>query len=453
MNKTICIIITIVVLILSPIQSYGANSELIYIDVKIGSSYSNSNYITLSSNDGFNLYDEYDLDRIILFIPENTILITSDDRGDILILNEYKNEITTIPGDGSTLIGSGNNFESIIKIDKNKYRDYIKLLTENNYIYVINHINLEHYLYGVVPREMGASFPIEALKAQAIIARSYALANINSHASEGFNLCDTTHCQVYGGYDNENIATNLAVDETRGQYITYNGNIISANYHSNSGGITEDSGNAWSQSLPYLSSVEDDFSNNAPNSSWTFSLSVSDIQSKLTSSGIDLGQINNIVILETTDANRVLSLKIEGSKDEIIITGSQLRSILGATALKSTWFTVSKKGGKEDLKVYVVSGNSTFPKEIDLGNAYIKDSGQAISVNRSAVNRARGLNESIQLKSTYSTDPTSFVFNGRGYGHGVGMSQYGAREMANQGYNYEDIITHYYRGVDIINVR
>ncbi len=300
---------------------------------------------------------------------------------------------------------------------------------------------------------MGASFPIEALKAQAIIARSYALANINSHASEGFNLCDTTHCQVYGGYDNENIATNLAVDETRGQYITYNGNIISANYHSNSGGITEDSGNAWSQSLPYLSSVEDDFSNNAPNSSWTFSLSVSDIQSKLTSSGIDLGQINNIVILETTDANRVLSLKIEGSKDEIIITGSQLRSILGATALKSTWFTVSKKGGKEDLKVYVVSGNSTFPKEIDLGNAYIKDSGQAISVNRSAVNRARGLNESIQLKSTYSTDPTSFVFNGRGYGHGVGMSQYGAREMANQGYNYEDIITHYYRGVDIINVR
>lgn len=451
MNKNIWLLITILIFTMIPTYSYGADSEIIYLDVKVGNSFTKSDYIPLSSDDGFNLYDEYDLERTLLYIPDDIIYIRSSNNGELLLLNEDMNEIITIAGNGSIVIGSGNNHESIVQVDKNKYRDYIKFLIKGNYIDIINHVELEHYLYGVVPREMGSSFPLEALKAQAIIARSYTLANINYHLGDGYNLCDTTHCQVYGAYDNETIITNQAVDQTYGQYITYNGNVISANYHSNSGGITEDSGNAWSQSLPYLSSIEDVFSNDAPNSSWNFSLSISDIQSKLASSGIDLGQINNIEILETTDANRVLSLRIDGSKGEKIITGSQLRSLLGATTLKSTWFTVSKKGGYENSKAYVINGSNSYPVEIDLSVAYIKDSGRDLMVNRSTVNRARSIDKTTQLESTYSSAPTTFVFNGRGYGHGVGMSQYGAREMANQGYNYEDIITHYYTGIEILN--
>ncbi|MDD2447064.1 MAG: SpoIID/LytB domain-containing protein [Tissierellia bacterium] len=452
MNKNILLTITILIFIIIPKYSYGADSELIYLDVKVSPNYSKSDYITLSSDEGFNLYNEDDLQRVFLYIPEDIIYIGSDYNGDIIIFDEKNDEIITLPDDGSVVIGSGHSNESIIKVDKNKYRDYIKFLSIGNYINVINHIELEHYLYGVVPKEMGPSFHLEALKAQSIIARSYALANINSHISEGYNFCDTTHCQAYGAYDNENLITNQAVDETYGQYITYNGNIISANYHSNSGGITEDSGNAWSLSLPYLSSVEDVFSNNAPNSSWSFTLSVSDIQSKLAASGIEVGQINNIEILETTEANRVLSLKIDGSKGESTLTGSQLRSLLGSMNLKSTWFTVNKEGGYQNSKAYVISGKSLFPMEIDLSNIYIKDSGKDIIVNRSNVNRARSMDRTVPLEATYSSAPTTFVFNGRGYGHGVGMSQYGASEMANQGYNYEDIITHYYQGVDILNV-
>jgi stage II sporulation protein D len=165
-----------------------------------------------------------------------------------------------------------------------------------------------------------------------------------------------------------------------------------------------------------------------------------------------VGQLLNIEILETSDSNRVLSLKVIGSKGEKIINGTNLRNILGTSTLKSTLFTINKEGGNEDKKVYVIDGNSMYPREINLNSTYIVDGKNEIGVNRSAVSRALSIDRTSTIGSTYTSTPSSFVFNGRGYGHGVGMSQYGAREMANQGYNYYDIITHYYNGVEILNI-
>lgn len=449
MRKKIWILIAVLVLTIAPTESFGSSIEPYYLSVKVSPSYSASDSIALSSEAGFNLYDEGDLEMELLYIQEGVLYITAVE-DELLILDEDDKEIFIIPNDGSILIASGDFRDSIIKVGQNKYRDYIKFVQKGNYINVINHIELDHYLYGVVPREMGSSFPIEALKAQAIIARSYALANIKAHAQEGYNLCDTTHCQVYGAYDNEHPTTNKAVDETRGEYISYNGRVISANYHSNSGGMTENCGDVWSQSLPYLASVEDSFSDNAPNSSWEISYSPSEIQSRLASSGINIGQIMKIDILEVSDANRVLSLKITGTNGEKKMTGAELRSTLGVTKLKSTWFSVNKEGGSESSKVYVISGDGRYP--IELNNAHIIDGRKDIIVNRSAVNRAKSIDRTARLESTYSSSPASFIFNGRGYGHGVGMSQYGAREMANQGYDYKDIIRHYYTSVEIEDI-
>ena len=148
----------------------------------------------------------------------------------------------------------------------------------------------------MVPREIPASSPKEALKAQVVVARSYAHTSLNNHINEGYNLCNTTHCQVYGGYDWENSNTNEAVNETYGEYVSYNGNIVNTPYHSNSGGYTEDSGKVWGGSLPTYRCRGYLFLN-APNSSGLLILHLG-IKGKLLQSGIDVGEVLNVEIIK-----------------------------------------------------------------------------------------------------------------------------------------------------------
>ncbi len=446
-------IILVLTLILSilPLDVYSDKLNNEYLKVKIGSSKNISDSAILESENGFYLYETYDLGDEIEHIKDKLIIITMDSSGRILISDEDNDIITKISGDGSILIGSTDFFDSIVEVENNKYRDYITFITKDNNYSIINYVEMEHYLFGVVPREIPASSPEEALKAQAVVARSYAYKNMSKHISEGYNLCDTTHCQVYKGFDNEHPSTNKAVVDTYGDYVTYNGVVVETPYHSNSGGYTESSVNSWGGNLPYLTSVEDRFSVNSPNSTWTVNVSLYDMQSKLLTAGIDIGQIKNLELLSTTETGRVKDLKIVGSLGERVIKGTELQSILG---LKSRTFTISSAGKSSDKKVYVLDGTSFFPREIDLQTAYIQDNSNYVSVNRSTVSRAISKDRTSNLTSTYTStyDPLSFTIDGKGYGHGVGMSQYGAMEMAKQGYNYYDIITHYYSGVEILNL-
>lgn len=443
------IFLTIILVLLIPSISLGASTDEIYLDVKIGNNINVSDSVTLFSDYGFNLYNK-DSKREIIDISENSIIVSGNYNGTITIYNTNYNYITDIPGDGSIIIGSGNTQDSLIQVEKNKYRDYITFLNKGSEIFLINHIELNKYLYGVLPREMPVSAPLEALKAQAIASRSYTLSNINKHKKDGYNLCDKVDCQVYGAYDNEKPATNQAVDETKGIYAYYGGKVINATFHSTSGGYTEDSSKVWGSSIPYLIAVEDEFSTTAPHSNWTVEFTARDIKEKLLSTGIDIGDIVGIEPLEITEANRVQRLKIKGTKGEHILTSSSFRNLVGTTILKSTWFNIDTTGANSTTKVYALSANSPNPKEINMNNAYILSGGNKATVSRSSVSRALGNDRSSTLDGTVSSKPTTFIFNGRGYGHGVGMSQYGAIEMAKQGYNFEDIIKHYYQGVDIV---
>lgn len=452
MKKHISVfIILLLIFSIFPKDVYGDIVDSNYFDIKISNNRNISELISLKGNNGFSLYERSDKGSEIYNIPENEIIISTNIEGSINILNLFNELITTIPGDGSIVIGSGDRFDSIVQVEKNKYRDYITFMIKGDKLNIINHIDLEHYLYGVVPREIPASSQLEALKAQAVVARSFAYANVNKHINEGFNLCTNTDCQVYGGYDNEHPSTTQAVIETYGDYVTYNGSIISALYHSNSGGFTEASVNVWGGNLPYLSAIQDSFSENSPNSTWSFKMSPREIEEKLMASSIFVGNIIDIKVLEVSDANRVLSLKVIGSSAEKDIKGTQLRTIFGTTLLKSTWFTINKEGGDSNAKVYVMDGNSGSPKEVNLKNAYIIDGKNKVTVSRSEVSRAMSSDRTSTIGELYTSTPDSFVIDGKGYGHGVGMSQYGAMEMAKQGYNYEEIITHYYKGVEIIN--
>ncbi len=444
MKKLISVIMIITMMII-PLTVYGAYMDDSYIDVKIGKSYELSSYINLSSEAGFLLFLKDDLGSEIATIDEKEIVIMANGNS-IDIMNSSNVVLETLPGDGSVVLGSRDN---IIKVGEDRYREFISFIIKDK-ISVINHIHIENYLYGVVPKEMPASWHIEALKAQSIVARSYAYKNIGKHSSEGYDLCDTTHCQVYMGYDNEHQSTNMAIDQTYGEFVTYNGNIISTPYHSSSGGKTESSVNSWGGNLPYLVAVEDVFSVNSPHSSWNVEFSLKDMENKLNLAGINVGEIQGFEILEITDSNRVKSLKVIGTSKTEIISGVKMQSALG---LKSRWFDIETQGDNagNSSTVYVMDGKSYKLTSISLDRVYIID-GNKRPVTRSGVSRAMSSTSVGSIGSLYSTSPMKFIVSGKGFGHGVGMSQYGAMEMAKQGYNYQDIITHYYKGVEITNI-
>ena len=439
---TICFFINILLANIS----YGAENKMDFLDIKIGNSTDYFKQYTLESNTGFKFYEKRNKNLEVYNIQDEMVYASLNIYGEIEIISLENEIIYSIPSDGSIIIGS----ESLVKVDKNKYRDYIIFLERDNKLSLINHINMEHYLYGVVPKEMPASWPVESLKAQAVVARSFALSNLNKHAKEGFNLCDTTDCQVYKAYDNEHPNTNQAVDETKGEYVYYNGKVASTPYHSTSGGYTEDSSVAWGGSIPYLIPVYDVYSEGTASNIWSINITPLEIKNKLSTIGINIGDIKDIIILNTSSANRVVELKIVGSNGDHIMNGNKMRTLLGNTTMKSTWFEIDKKGQNLTKKVYVIDDNLRNPVEVNINSTYILDGKSNTSSNRNNVSRAIGSDRTINIEQTLSITPTTFIFNGKGYGHGVGMSQFGAMEMAKLGYKYEDIIKHYYTGVEII---
>lgn len=245
-------------------------------------------------------------------------------------------------------------------------------------------ISLEEYVTGVVSAEMPASFNVEALKAQAIAARTYALKRIAS----GTILSATTSHQVYktesqlrnlwgSSYDTYYNKVKNAVNSTKDKYMTYNGNYIDALYFSTSNGKTEDPIYVWGTAYPYIKSV-DSVEASTRNVSYTKTMSISELSSKL---GVTPTSNSDITILSKTTGNRVNQISICGK----IFTGVKIRELLG---LRSADFDIS-------------------------------------------------ISNSIVTITT------------RGYGHGCGMSQYGANEMAKQGKNYEQILQHYYTNIEI----
>ncbi|KDR96081.1 stage II sporulation protein D [Peptoclostridium litorale DSM 5388] len=315
-------------------------------------------------------------------------------------------------------------------------------------ITVINRVRLEEYLYGVVPNEAYTTWPIESLKAQAVAARNYTVISMGKHKSEGFDLCGTTHCQMYGGYGTERSSTNRAVEETRGKFMTYDGKVVSAFFHSNSGGRTEDSENVWSAELPYIRGVEDEYSVGEPKSSWNAQFTSEQVRSKLSAAGVDIGDIEDMKIGSLSENGRVTELEVIGSYGEKTLQKDAIRKTFGYNVLMSTYFSMSSKPTEAAQKnMSVLSANNKT--SLDMSSLKMVSSDRRVSSVKSG--------EGISVISAYSSQKITpepqkmeqFTFEGKGWGHGLGMSQWGARKMAELGYGYEDILKHYYTGVEI----
>lgn len=359
----------------------------IAVDKKISEiNISNSNLILKKDN------EEIDLGNFL-----NKKLIVKNENGIISVYDD-KNKITEF-NSGKLVIK-----DNIIPptINNKGYRGEFEIILNPkniNTFHIVNNVMLEEYLRGVVPSESPSSWPEESLKAQALAARTYAIANWNKRKNDGFDLADTVSDQVYNGISSEAESTDKAIKETEGQIITFNGKPINALFFSCSGGYTDSALEVWNVDLPYIQPVPD-FDYKASRYKWEKSYSNSDIKKALTKLDVNIGNILEIEAIEFTPQKRVKKIKFTGTNGEQIVDSNKFRMALG---LNSTLWTVK-------------------PSENKKFNIFGKNY------------------------------PQSFTFNGGGWGHGLGMSQWGARQMAEDGKSYQDIIKHYYTGINIVNI-
>lgn len=311
-----------------------------------------------------------------------------------------------------------------------------------NDITVSNIVSLHDYVKGVIPYEMSNSWPIEALKAQALCAKSYAMTNVQKHKSLGFDLCNTTDCQVYYGMGSANETTNRAVDETYGYFVTYQGSLAQTYYHSSSGGATEDVENIWGSSVPYLKGVEDKYL--TVMSPYSFDITLDQITSILQQKGYTSQKIIDYYISELTPMGNVKGVAFVTASGQILNYNSKerprtiLNNTISGITIKSNrfsistflnWFVNGSKMSKALQNTYAIGGNKTVQT---LGNKYTD----------LRLMTGSGL-------QTIDSSLVSYQVNGTGSGHNVGMSQWGANAMAKQGFTYDEILKFYFTGVEI----
>ena len=262
------------------------------------------------------------------------------------------------------------------------YRGALRFVAVGTGFEVVNVVDLETYLRGVVPAEIPASWPTEALKAQAVAARTYTLASLET--GENYDVCATTECQKYGGVAAEHPRSDAAIVATAGVVLTYQGTFAKTYYHSDSGGVLASSAEVWDDPEPYLV-AQQDVPGTSPHRHWQKQLEAETIQNSLREFGVDIGPVQRLDILAYSDSGRVSSVEIIGTWGSSKLSGSNLTKLLRTWGLKSTRFSMTG----------------------------------ALSA------------------------------QGDGWGHGVGMSQYGANALAAANYDYSQILAFYYPTTDL----
>ena len=335
--------------------------------------------------------------RILIGVKDKNFKITSD--AGLKVIN--KNDSATIYESKK----SGLNFDpvkiksiyivesdkNILYVDNMGYRGRIELHNVSGKIYVVNILNIEEYLYSVVPSEMPSTWNMEALKAQAIAARTYAYYFLSKAKDKNiYDLDSTTNFQVYKGISVESDSSIEAVNQTAGIIMTYKQEPIIAYFHSTSGGKTSDDRDVWPDSnQPYLKSVECTYGKNSPHYEWTTTLSMNEITSALNKKYMTIERIAKISFNRHND--RIIEVTVQHNNGSITLTGNEFRLLLNPQRLKSTYFTVKKE------------------KDI-------------------------------------------FYLNGKGWGHGVGLCQWGAKGRGENGFKYEEILKHYYKDINFTKI-
>ena len=278
---------------------------------------------------------------------------------------------------------------ALLMINGRRYRDKLKIFPgPNRDLWVINELPLKQYLVGLIYCEVPAQWSGEVLKAQAVVARTYATYQKGSRRDELYDVDSGVSDQVYEGVDKEDFRSQQAVEETEGELLLYQGLPIFAVYHACCGGKTESSEHLWSGSFPYLRSTACNFCLDSPHFLWNCAVDSDTLRKALESGGFLGSRVVGIEVAERSQSGRVSQLFIRSAKGRLKISGKEFRRLLGYDLLRSTNFVVKENSG-------------------------------------------------------------IYHFSGLGWGHGVGLCQWGARGMAEEGADYRSILKYYYQKVEI----
>lgn len=317
-------------------------------------------------------------------------------------------------------------------------------------------INLTDYISCVISQEMADSWPLEALKAQAVAARSYYATNLGRHSAQKIDICGTTHCQAYYGCSGAGESTNRAARETAGEYLKYDGKVVEAYYYSSNGGASENSENVWSANLPYLRGVVDpyegDLASQIPNYNWTRTFTGEQLRAKLSAAGYTrCGTIRSVTITKTSTGNAYSMTFLDVNGKSWTISKDNCRIVLGMNSLHFDFDGASTGDPAQTTPssaIYAIDGDGKVSQIT--GTYYVlREDGTVIQAGTAGETSRPEPTTPSSSSGTVTPADGVFRFRGSGLGHNVGMSQWGAWAMAERGLTYRDILTFYYTGVTI----
>ncbi|WP_460596729.1 SpoIID/LytB domain-containing protein [Geomonas sp. Red276] len=322
---------------------------------------------------------------------DGTGVLLTDTRGEPLRIEmpiEVRRAGSRITANGVTISGLVASAPVRIDVNGKGYRGIVEVTSGDRGLLVVNELPIEDYLIGLINCEISSSWPLEAVKAQAVIARSYAVYQKNTRRGAPYQLESSVMDQVYEGCDIEDSRAARAVLETAGEVLTYDDKVIQAFYHSNCGGHTENSKNVWGMSLPYLRGVPCRYCLDANPMRWDLKLPLKKVEVALRAAGYQVGGVRDIRVQSRNESGRVQELTVSGSRGRVAVSGVAFRKAIGYGVVKSTNFEIRMAGDEA-------------------------------------------------------------LISGTGSGHGVGLCQWGAKQRAADGFDYQEILSYYYPGVKL----
>jgi stage II sporulation protein D len=343
---------------------------------------------------------QQELIRVALFKGADSIrldgngILATDEKGEPLRLS-FPLEITKAKGglsaNGAIFRGLKVSAPVFVLLNGKGYRGVVEIAPAEKGIQVVNELPLEDYLVGLINCEISSQWPMEAIKAQAVIARSYAIFQRDARKAAPYHLESTVLDQVYEGCDIEDSRAARGVKETAGEVLTFSGAVIQAFYHSNCGGHTEASENVWGYRLPYLSGVACKYCQTANPYRWEQKIPLKKVEAQLKSAGFNINGLKDIRPATRNQSGRITALLLTGARGKLSVPAVAFRKALGYSVIKSTNF---------DLRIN---------------------------------------DDDVQ-------------FNGVGNGHGVGLCQWGSKQRAADGFDYREILSYYYPGARLVTM-
>jgi stage II sporulation protein D len=339
----------------------------------------------------------YSTRPVVVLVEQGKLTVENDKQ---LLIQKDIDEINIIPR------GKDNR----VSVDKKRYRGIVQCRPDGGNVELINIVYVEDYLRGVVPAEIGprTEQEVEAVKAQAVAARTYTMSHLQQYEGEQYDMKSTIIDQVYEGFDSENKLVNTAVDATAGQVAVYQDQFINAYYHSTCGGMTDNIADVWERiDIAYLKAVADSGACSwSKYYTWSESYTEQQLRGRIeqylsNDRGRDMrvASITDVVIRDRSAGGRVLTLSVRTQDEVYKFHKDRIRWVIGRTS-------------NPDL----ILPSARF--DVDISRS------------------ADGQIENI-------------VFRGKGYGHGVGMCQCGAIGLSRTGSSFEAILKHYYAGIEI----